>query len=436
MENELVIDKMKRCHFVIIGNSIVFLLIISIGISIYYNKSLVVRNKSPRIINNSFYRNGNYVLVENLDIEKYDHWLEVYLRLEPQDTVNKIIEFNAQTQLHIIQGIYDNVHLHNQTYSTRCFLNKCDDIIFVSDNAVQDGEYLIIISIEDINNVFNTTDYKVSLSVSTAIRNQTLFSLILTIILMFIVFIAFIVYCSITIYTHQWTVYTGLNTLLLFSVILFTNPIISLSFYKNYTWMDYLDNVLMEFYIFIVFIWIFFQVDHLRFLAIKEKYPILQWGLRSILFILYLFALLIYFFSNLVHQYSPLVATTTPLINNFKSIRDLLQLVLIFWILLNEFFSFTEVMNPINRKRLIFLTSFTSIIISVCLLQLFLQTNTHNKGPIPICLMKLVNTFVVLIMCVCFHQIELSKSRSGFNSREMINVSEYEDFDSSSDDLD
>ncbi|EDR28370.1 hypothetical protein EDI_037450 [Entamoeba dispar SAW760] len=437
MRNQLIVDTMNRWHFIIL---IIITILISLavaGVSIYYHQVVLTTEITPLVVDVSSYSNGTYALMQSLDVQKYDKWLEVYLKLEPKTEINEEISFYAETQLHIVKNFHDTVNSFNRTYTTRCFIDKCDDIIFVSDDAVQEAKYIILVAIKDIENKFNSTGLTISLMVSKAFKSHTIFSLSLTITLVCISTITFIILFVIAIKKKEFNIYVSFNLLLSFGMILFNDPFVALGFYANYISIEYVDNVLMELYMFILFVWIFFHVDHLKLLAIEEPYPILQWVLRSCVLIAYFFCFILYFFMNILHHSSSIAGSPNPIMDDIKAIRDLLQVVLVFWILMSEFFSFTQVMNPINRKRLFFLTPFTLLVAIACVIQLFFQNDSHNNLPIPVCMMKLMNTYFVIVMCFCFYQIKNDLATISLLHTTKINQTilydEYDMFDSEDD---
>ena len=68
-------------------------------------------------------------------------------------------------------------------------------------------------------------------------------------------------------------------------------------------------------------------------------------------------------------------------------------------------YSFTKVMHPTNRKRLMLLIPCTVILLGSLLIQIFFTGTSQKSAPIPNIFLKGLNLFVIILMSVAFHQL-------------------------------
>ena len=408
MVAELVIDQMKKWHFIVVTIFLLLLVISTIVGSIFSNK-VQVNEMSPYIVTVD---EEGWLLTRRFNVEKHNKYLELYLQFEPGENstlYDKVttLSFDVKTQLHMIQGNIDYYVIADGSYSTTCHFGKCEDVLLISDDAVREATYILIVSIEDNEGepTLNDEGMIISFIAKEANPKEIVVGLSFNALFNVVSLISLFTYIVVVCNKREFTIFTTFNILLLIGLTIMTDPFRLMSFHKNYVLIEYLDSFLMELYCFILFVWLFFHMDHLQSLAIGEHYPIGQWILRSILLIFYFTCTLFHFFLNVIDRNSHINKTNTPLVNDTQAISQLLQFFIIFWIFMQLAYSFTKVMHPTNRKRLMLLIPCTVILLGSLLIQIFFTGTSQKSAPIPNIFLKGLNLFVIILMSVAFHQL-------------------------------
>ena len=260
MVAELVIDHMKKWHFIVV-TIILISLIISTAIGSIFSNRIQVNEMSPYIVTSN---EEGYLLTRRFEVNTFNKWIELYLQIElgQNSTLNNQIvtmTFDVQTQLHMIQGNIDYYAIANGQYSTTCYHGKCEDVLLISDDAVIEGTYILIVSIEDDETEPTLKGERVDIKFIAKEANPTevvvglSFNVIFNVISIIAVFVYIIVVCN----QRLFTIFTGFNILLLCGICVMTDPFKLISFHKNYVVIEYLDTFLVESYCFILFVWLF-----------------------------------------------------------------------------------------------------------------------------------------------------------------------------------
>ncbi|ELP84225.1 hypothetical protein EIN_064500 [Entamoeba invadens IP1] len=406
----LVVDRMRKKEFIVLGVTTFVIIATTLGLSYCNTLSILDDTAVPVIVNLNNFTNGEYLLRQNVSLSVYNQWVKLSMSLRPENTMNRTtITFDTRTRLSIVTDDTYDVYTSQQQMVTSCYIFSCEDMVIFSDKAVKEASYIISIVIIDSSGEIERNNFEVEFNTAKAKPWSTLLSLTVTLVLIVTILIVLIAFVIHAIVTKQWTIYVWFNALLLLGSALCSNPFELIGYFENFMWLSLLGDFLSEIYTFILVVYIFFHIDHLKYLAIDAPYPIMQWVLRSIVLVCFFALSITFFFVRLLQNRSPLVSSTSNLANDVRGVSDFLEFVLLFWVVLLILFSFTEVTNPINRKRLFYLAPLSFIVSVDCFLQLFLR-NTTNDFPIPGFLVKIANTYCVLLMCIGFHQIMFKHS--------------------------
>ena len=421
--NELVIDKMKRWQIITIAVVTIIFFIAIIGIAFTYDRRTLENIETTGNLT-SQWQEEFIVINHRIDLYKRNKWANIYFIIKPEKFTHKQIKFHAIVELHKITDGTDNVSTREGDYTTSCHGYSCSDILIVKDDSIEQAMYVLVMRIQNAHESFDREVFAYGFSTISASEGQTIFDIVTTSMALVTAVIVMIIFFLYNIKTKKKKhLYFWFNAILCIGCLVFNNPLVFLELIQRFSWMEMLDDVFMELYIFIMIVWTFFHIDHLKLLGINESYPVFQWVFRAIVLLGFFTSEGVYFSISILNHRTQLVGDKDNVINDIRSIRDFLEFALIFWIIILLCKSFSLIQNPINRKRLLFLSAFSGMFSAVCLIQLFFSSKAFNNLPIPTCLVKLINTYIVTLILICFQQ----KENNLYYQKEMVN--EYQDND-------
>ena len=421
--NELIIDRMKPWHIKTVVTVTITICLLIISMSITYDFKIVENHQSKGRVPASS-QEDIIILRNRIDLTKVNKWANMYLSIIPDERINVKMEFNATLELHKVKDAIDYFTETNNTYKTSCFGTTCLDILLVQDTSIENAMYVVKMSIENASSVFKNVPFSYEFTTVSSSEGQTLFDIIVTSLTFCVAIVGIVLFFVYNLKKKNTNLYFWCNAILSVGCFILINPSIFLKLFISSYWIDLVDSIFQEIYIFIMIIWTFFQLDHLNLLGINKEYPIRQWIFRSIILISFFISEGIYIILIVKYHNTIVVEAKNEILSDVKSIRDLLEFFLLFWICISMMISFTLIENPINLKRLKFLTSFSGLFAIICIVQMFLTSKSYNNLPIPLCLVKFINTYILMLILICFQQTE----NNLYYQKEMV-VNEYQDND-------
>ncbi|KAL7711964.1 Wntless-like transmembrane domain-containing protein [Entamoeba marina] len=403
----MLIDDMKKKSLILLGLFTTFFIIFTIFSSIHYHSTITNSVVSPvhlnltELVNNTF-----YVLGTSFETELFDQWLVIYLTLKPKSLFQEQTEFSfqgtAQLNVYPLDG---DPYEYTQTreFTTICYSMVCDEIILITDIAIDVADYFYMIKVYEDKSIEN---FDVTLRVSVSNHVESLISLCLLVGLLVFDGLCVIIFIVVLIIKKRYTPYLLFNLILILLIFICTNPTYLTKFWFNSVVVVSLDTFLLELYMCIFFVYVFFHVDYFRHLAIQEPYPIFQWCGRIFLITAYFILSNVEFIYTIFSNLTPLMPESTNVLSDAVAIKELLQFLLLMWVLMYELFSFSFVTNPVNRKRLSYLMILSFITSFVNIVQLFFQNENSSVTPFPSILVKIINNWFMFMVFLGFYPVK------------------------------
>ena len=283
--NELIIDRMRKWQIQTIAIITIILIIGIITMATVYDRRIIESKESHGRVGRS---DEDFVVLRNReDLQKANKWANTYLTIKPDERINGRITFEAEVELHKVRNHIDSVTSSKGEYSTYCYATTCSDILIVQDGTVEDAIYIVVMKILNVTQAFNETSFSYEFTTVSSSEGQTIFDICVTSITFIIAIVAITFFFVYNIRKKKFNLYFWCNAILSIGCLILINPSVFIKIVSNNYWIELLDSVFNEIYIFIMILWSFFQIDHLNLLGINKEYPVRQWIFRSITLISY-----------------------------------------------------------------------------------------------------------------------------------------------------